>query len=109
MSSTDRKLLELHPLLLQEAILQRAVTGVTLEARLAIMESVWTSSTTRQRENEELLIEATLRAANKAREALENGRLISPPSADNIVHLVESEVREVRLVGALLLRSSRKG
>jgi hypothetical protein len=105
MASAAEKLLELHPLLLQEAILRRAVTGISLEDSLTMLETVWTSRTTRQPENEELLTEATVRGANKAREALENDRLISPPSRDEVGHLMESEVREVRLVGILLLSS----
>lgn len=101
------RFLALHPLLLEEAILQRAVTGVSLDVRLTLLKGTWTRRTAKLPENEDLLKDLTLRAASKAREALEKGQLVAPPSIDELQHLLSSEVREVRLIAILLLRSAR--
>lgn len=108
MDRADPRLLAIHPLLLQEAILERSLTGMPLEARLAIVQAVWTASSARDPRNEELLTETVLRAAGRVRKALEQDELVSRPSKVDLEHLLSSELDEVRLVAVLMLSSLKR-
>lgn len=100
----SRQALELHPLILEEAILHHIVTAMSLEARLALYAAIWEPSALAPPENMEVLRAATTRAAIIAQEALERGNSVARPSTEELLHLLTSEVQEVRLVGVTSLR-----
>ena len=93
--------------MLEEAILHHIVTATSLEARLALYAAIWEPSALDSSSNVEVLREATTRAAIIAQEALERGSSVVRPSREELVHLLSSEVQEVRLVGVTSLRQLR--
>jgi hypothetical protein len=102
--STHAELPQLHPLMLEEAILRRIATAMSLKDRLALFAAIWDPSALAQPENMEVLRAATTRAAMMAQEALDKGNSVARPSMEELLHLLASEVEEVRLVGATSLR-----